>query len=188
MQFQPFVLGVIYFITCFRVQIALGSTCSCPIEGKPGEGPEAMDVTLICPAIWPMLLMLLVAMLVAMETLLRFMPLLLYRLLLFCWVNCGDACCCENMLWRGEGHSGSTNIHVQLNQTREGRCSFFTCCLLPCCLAASHSCQENPEKMRFLGLAASLETVCGPCVGKAEGSAVSPSLQSLHRPVGSYLP
>lgn len=71
-------------------------TCSCPMEGKPGEGP---DVTLICPAIWPMLLMLLVAMLVAMETLLRFIPLPLYMLLLFCWVNCGDACCCENILW-----------------------------------------------------------------------------------------
>lgn len=70
-------------------------TCSCPMEGKPGEGP---DVTLICPAIWPMLLMLLVAMLVAMETLLRFIPLPLYMLLLFCWVNCGDACCCENIL------------------------------------------------------------------------------------------
>lgn len=70
--------------------------------GKPGEGPEAMDVTLICPAIWPMLLMLLVAMLVAIETLLRFMPLPLYMLLLFCWLNCGDACCCENMLWRGD--------------------------------------------------------------------------------------
>lgn len=69
------------------------------MEGKPGEGPEAMDVTLSCPAIWPMLL---VAMLVAMETLLRFMPLPLYMLLLFCWVNCGDACCCENILWRGE--------------------------------------------------------------------------------------
>lgn len=77
-------------------------TCSCPMVGKPGEGPEAMDVTLICPAIWPMLLMLLVAMLVAIETLLRFMPLPLYMLLLFCWLNCGDACCCENMLWRGD--------------------------------------------------------------------------------------
>lgn len=77
-------------------------TCSCPMVGKPGEGPEAMDVTLICPAIWPMLLMLLVAMLVAIETLLRFMPLPLYMLLLFCWLNCGDACCCENMLWRAE--------------------------------------------------------------------------------------
>lgn len=70
--------------------------------GKPGEGPEAMDVTLICPAIWPMLLMLLVAMLVAIDTLLRLMPLPLYMLLLFCWLNCGDACCCENMLWRGD--------------------------------------------------------------------------------------
>lgn len=73
------------------------------MEGRPGEGPEAMDVTLICPAIWPMLLMLLVAMLVAMETLLRFMPLPLYMLLLFCWVNWGDACCCENILGKGEG-------------------------------------------------------------------------------------
>ena len=72
------------------------------MEGKLGDGPEAMDVTLICPAIWPMLLMLLVAMLVAMETLLRFMPLPLYMLLLLCCVNCGDACCCENMLWREE--------------------------------------------------------------------------------------
>lgn len=72
------------------------------MEGKLGDGPEAMDVTLICPAIWPMLLMLLVAMLVAMETLLRFMPLPLYMLLLLCCVNCGDVCCCENMLWRDE--------------------------------------------------------------------------------------
>lgn len=54
------------------------------MEGKPGEGPEAMDVTLICPAIWPMLLMLLVAMLEAIETLLRLMPLPLYMLPLFC--------------------------------------------------------------------------------------------------------
>uniref|UniRef100_A0A3B5KHY5 Uncharacterized protein n=1 Tax=Takifugu rubripes TaxID=31033 RepID=A0A3B5KHY5_TAKRU len=76
------------------MRIALVFTCSCPMEGKPGEGPEAMDVTFICPAIWPMLL---VAILVAMETLLRFMPLLLY-MLLFCWVNCGDVCCCENIL------------------------------------------------------------------------------------------
>lgn len=67
--------------------------------GKPGEGPEAMDVTLICPGIWPRLL---VAMLLAMA-LLRFMLLPLYMLLLFCWVNCGDACCCENILWRAEG-------------------------------------------------------------------------------------
>uniref|UniRef100_A0A8C3G0N9 Uncharacterized protein n=1 Tax=Cyclopterus lumpus TaxID=8103 RepID=A0A8C3G0N9_CYCLU len=74
-------------------------TCSCPMEGKPGEGPEAMDVTLICPAIWPMLL---VAMLLAMETLLRFMPFPLYMLLLLCWANCGDACCCENILGRGK--------------------------------------------------------------------------------------
>lgn len=78
------------------------------MEGKPGEGPEAMDVTLICPTIWPMLLMLLVAMLLAMETLLRFMPLPLplYMLLLLCWVNCGDACCCENILGRGRGGGG----------------------------------------------------------------------------------
>lgn len=75
-------------------------TCSCPMEGRPGDGPEAMDVTLICPPICPMLL---VAMLVAIETLLRFMPLPLYMLLLFCWVNCGDACCCENILERGGG-------------------------------------------------------------------------------------
>uniref|UniRef100_A0A672J4Z3 Uncharacterized protein n=1 Tax=Salarias fasciatus TaxID=181472 RepID=A0A672J4Z3_SALFA len=78
-------------------------TCSCPMEGKPGDGPEAMDVTLICPAIWPMLL---VAMLLAMETLLRFMALPLYMLLLFCWVNCGDACCCENMLRAAPFKSG----------------------------------------------------------------------------------
>lgn len=65
------------------------------MEGKPGEGPEAMDVTLSCPAIWPMLL---VAMLEASDALLRFMPLPLYMLLLFCWLNCGDACCCENIL------------------------------------------------------------------------------------------
>lgn len=65
------------------------------MEGKPGEDPDAMDVTLICPLIWPMLL---VAMLVAMETLFRPMLLPLYMLLLFCWVNCGDACCCENIL------------------------------------------------------------------------------------------
>lgn len=62
-----------------------------------------------------------------------------------------------------------------------------TCCL-PCCLVASHSCQENPEKKRFLGLAASSETVCGPCVEKGEGSVVCPWLQSLRLPVGSYLP
>lgn len=74
-------------------------TCSCPMEGKPGEGPEAMDVTLICPAIWPMLL---VAMLEASDALLRFMPLPLYMLLLFGWLNCGDACCCENILRRRE--------------------------------------------------------------------------------------
>lgn len=77
-----------------------------------------MDVTFICPAIWPMLL---VAILVAMETLLRFMPLLLYMLLLFCWVNCGDVCCCENMLWRGEEHGGSINARTRFNQTPEGR-------------------------------------------------------------------
>uniref|UniRef100_A0A668U015 Uncharacterized protein n=1 Tax=Oreochromis aureus TaxID=47969 RepID=A0A668U015_OREAU len=74
-------------------------TCSCPMEGKPGEGPEAMDVTLICPVIWPMLL---VAMLEASDALLRFMPLPLYMLPLFCWLNCGDACCCENILQRRE--------------------------------------------------------------------------------------
>lgn len=68
------------------------------MEGKPGEGPEAMDVTPIWPAIWPMLL---VAMLEARDTLLRFMPLPLYMVLLFCWLNCGDACCCENMLLGG---------------------------------------------------------------------------------------
>lgn len=87
-------LSVFIFIKNYCVKISLVFTCSCPMEGKPGEGPEAMDVTLICPAIWPMLL---VAMLVAMETL-RFMPLPLYMLVLFCWVNCGDACCCENIL------------------------------------------------------------------------------------------
>lgn len=116
---------------CLWLQIALGSTCSCPMEGKPGEGPEAMDVTLICPAIWPMLL---VAILVAMETLLRFIPLLLYMLLLlFCWVNCGDACCCENILWRGEEHNRSMNIHVQLNQTLEG---WFSSLPVACCHVA----------------------------------------------------
>ena len=90
-------------------QDCVAFTCSCPMEGKPGEGPEAMDVTLICPAIWPMLL---VAMLEAIETL-RLMPLPLYMLPLFCWVNCGDACCCENMLWRGKEDQKSqvkTNI------------------------------------------------------------------------------
>lgn len=98
------------------------------MEGKPGEGPEAMDVTLICPAIWPMLL---VAILVAMETLLRFMPLLLYMLLLFCWVNCGDACCCENILWRGEEHNRSISLHVQLNQAIGGGGDFILLYLLP---------------------------------------------------------
>lgn len=78
------------YLENYCAKIGLVFTCSCPMEGKPGEGPEAMDVTLICPAIWPMLL-------VAMETL-RFMPLPLYMLVLFCWVNCGDACCCENIL------------------------------------------------------------------------------------------
>uniref|UniRef100_A0A3Q2QWU3 Uncharacterized protein n=1 Tax=Fundulus heteroclitus TaxID=8078 RepID=A0A3Q2QWU3_FUNHE len=72
------------------------------MEGKPGEDPDGMDVTLIWPLIWPMLL---VAMLVVMETLLRPMLFPLYMLLLFCWVNCGDACCCccccENILERG---------------------------------------------------------------------------------------
>lgn len=87
------------------------------MEGKPGEGPEAMDVTFICPAIWPMLL---VAILVAMETLLRFMPLLLYKVLLFCWVNCGDVCCCENILWRGEGHNRSINVPVQFKSGTRG--------------------------------------------------------------------
>lgn len=110
---------------------ALGSTCSCPMEGKPGEGPEAMDVTLICPAIWPMLL---VAILVVMETLLRFMPLLLYMLLLFCWVNCGDACCCENTLWRDEEHNRSMNIHVQLSPTLAG--SFSSSLPVACCHVA----------------------------------------------------
>ena len=62
------------------------------MEGMPGEGPEAMAVTLIWPGIWPMLLV--GPMLVAMETLLRPMPLLLYMLPLLCWLNCGDACCC----------------------------------------------------------------------------------------------
>lgn len=62
------------------------------MEGKLGEGPEAIDVTLICPAIWPMLLD-------AIEALLRFMPLPLYMLAVFCCVNCGDACCCENILF-----------------------------------------------------------------------------------------
>lgn len=146
-------MGVIPFNICLGMRLALGSTCSCPMEGKPGEGPEAMDVTLICPAIWPMLL---VPILVAMETLLRFMPLLLYMLLLFCWVNCGDACCCENILWRGEEQNRSISVHVQLNQAGGGEISFFfTCCLLPCCLAASRSYQESPGKKRFLGLAAS---------------------------------
>lgn len=67
------------------------------MEGRPGEDPDAMDVMLICPLIWPMLL---VAMLVFMEMLLRLMALPLYMLLLFCCVNCGDVCCCGNMLWR----------------------------------------------------------------------------------------
>lgn len=64
--------------------------------------------------------------------------------------------------------------------------SIFTCCL-PCCPVASRSFQGNPGKQRFLGPAASLETVCGPCEEKAEGSVVCRDLQSLHLPVGSYL-
>lgn len=161
---------------------ALAFTCSCPMEGSPGEGPEAMDVTLICPAIWPMLL---VAILVAMETLLRFMPLLLYMLLLFCWVNCGDACCCENML-RGEARSttGQSAFASRLNGDAGGLAG----CSFTCCLVASRSCRENPEKEGFLGPAASSETACGPCGEKAEGSVVCPRLRSLRPPVGSYLP
>lgn len=160
-------------------------TCSCPMEGKPGEGPEAMDVTFICPAIWPMLL---VAILVAMETLLRFMPLLLYMLLLLCWVNCGDVCCCENILWRGEEHSVVKKCpHSLQSDTRGLTWPFVTCCL-PCCLVASRSCQESLEKKRCLGPAASSETVCGPCVETAEGSVACPYRQSLRLPVGSYLP
>lgn len=74
-------------------------TCSWPMAGMPGDGPEAMDVALICPAIWPMLV---VARLGAIETLLRLMPLLLYMLPPLCWLNCGDACCCGNMLRENE--------------------------------------------------------------------------------------
>lgn len=91
-----------------------------------------MDVTLICPAIWPMLL---VPILVAMETLLRFMPLLLYMLLLFCWVNCGDACCCENILWRGEEQNRSISVHVQLNQVGGGG-RFHSSLPVACCHVA----------------------------------------------------
>uniref|UniRef100_A0A8C6LMN4 Uncharacterized protein n=1 Tax=Nothobranchius furzeri TaxID=105023 RepID=A0A8C6LMN4_NOTFU len=56
-------------------------TCSCPMEGRPGEDPDAMDVTLICPVIWPMLLG---AMLLPMETAFRLMVPPLYMLLLLC--------------------------------------------------------------------------------------------------------
>lgn len=66
-------MGQQYFCSC------------CPMEGMPGEGPEAMDVALIWPAIWPMLLVW--PMLVAMETLLMLMALPLYMLPLLCWLN-----------------------------------------------------------------------------------------------------
>lgn len=174
-----------------RVCVGLVFTCSCPMVGKPGEGPEAMDVTLICPGIWPRLL-------VAMA-LLRFMPLPLYMLLLFCWVNCGDACCCENILREtgGEGKQlGPTRLLTEHHHCEEHRYGFrysldlendlFTCCL-PCCPEASRSFQGKPGKQRFPGPAASSETVCGPCEERAEDSEVCPDLQSLHLPVGSYL-